>query len=187
MAGHNIKLGRGGIREIEFFAQTQQLIYGGRAPELRSARTKEALAALAAAGRIDQATADDLSRAYDYLRRLEHRLQMIDDQQTHSLPDKDDELAALAGFLGYDGLAAFREALFAQLHRVEQAYAALFEEEPSLAQEGNLVFTGSEPGSETLETLHELGFRTAPWSSTWCAPGITGATGRPARPGRASS
>lgn len=158
MAGHNIKLGRGGIREIEFFAQTQQLIYGGRFPDLRPARTKEALAALAAAKRIDQATADDLSRCYDELRRIEHRLQMIDDHQTHSLPESDDELAALAGFLGYESLSAFREALFELLQQVEQAYAALFEEAPTLARQGNLVFTGSEPGSETLATLHELGF-----------------------------
>src|SRR6516225_4790445 len=78
VGGHNIKLGRGGIREIEFFAQTQQLIWGGRMPELRVAATVVALRALAAAGRIDGLVADEMSASYAFLRRVEHRLQMID-------------------------------------------------------------------------------------------------------------
>src|SRR6185437_4045562 len=76
--GHNIKLGRGGIREIEFFAQTQQLIWGGRLPELRVSGTCEALAALAAAGRISAEAEAAMTEAYHFLRRIEHRLQMID-------------------------------------------------------------------------------------------------------------
>ena len=159
LAGHNIKLGRGGIREIEFFAQTQQLIYGGRAPQLRTPRTVEALQALADAGRIDQESARELSEAYGFLRTLEHRLQMVDDQQTHSLPDDEAGLARIAAFMGYDGIEPFRDALFQRLKRVESAYAALFEEAPELSGPGNLVFTGGEPDPDTLATLEAMGFR----------------------------
>ena len=84
--GHNIKLGRGGIREIEFFAQTQQLIAGGRHSELRGRETVATLAALADGGWIDAAARDALTAAYDFLRRVEHRLQMMADEQTHTLP-----------------------------------------------------------------------------------------------------
>ena len=84
--GHNIKLGRGGIREIEFFVQTQQLIAGGRHPALRGRSTVATLAALAAGGWIDAAARDELTAAYDFLRRVEHRLQMMADEQTHTLP-----------------------------------------------------------------------------------------------------
>ena len=96
VAGHNIKLGRGGIREIEFFAQTQQLILGGRNPDLRARATLEALAALAAHGVITAEAEDDLRRCYIYLRTLEHRLQMIDDQQTHKEPESDEGVAHVA-------------------------------------------------------------------------------------------
>ena len=84
--GHNIKLGRGGIREIEFFVQTQQLIAGGRHAELRGRETVATLGALAAGGWIDAAARDELTAAYEFLRRVEHRLQMIADEQTHTLP-----------------------------------------------------------------------------------------------------
>ena len=86
VAGHNIKLGRGGIREIEFFAQTQQLILGGRNPNLRPPATMDALDALSARGLVSEDATSELKGAYRYLRKLEHRLQMIDDEQTHTLP-----------------------------------------------------------------------------------------------------
>jgi glutamate-ammonia-ligase adenylyltransferase len=156
--GHNIKLGRGGIREIEFFAQTQQLIYGGREPHLRAPSTVEALEALTRAGRIDRAAAEDLAEAYRFLRRLEHRLQMIDDQQTHDLPKDRDGLARVAAFLGYDGPAPFEAELLDHLRRVESAYAELFEQAPSLSGPGNLIFTGGEPEPGTIATLQALGF-----------------------------
>jgi glutamate-ammonia-ligase adenylyltransferase len=157
--GHNIKLGRGGIREIEFFAQTQQLIWGGRDPNLRTPRTGEALAALAASGHIEPRVAGELTEAYAFLRRLEHRIQMVDDQQTHKLPDDDAGVDAVAVFLGYDEPAAFRDDLLARLRCVEDHYAHLFEESPSLSGPGNLVFTGGEPDPETLATLNGLGYR----------------------------
>ena len=158
VAGHDIKLGRGGIREIEFFVQTQQLIWGGRDPALRTPRTVEALHALAAAGHIDAADARVLSEAYRVLRRLEHRLQMIADQQTQRLPKEAAGLQAVATFAGQPNLDRFRNELLDWLRLVEDRYAALFEEAPSLAGPGNLVFTGGEPDPETLETLQRLGF-----------------------------
>lgn len=100
--GFDIKRGRGGIREIEFFAQVQQLIHGGRNPALRCPATIDALFALAEAGQIDMATAENLAGHYRTLRRVEHRLQMIDDQQTHSLPQSVDALDRVAALDGYD-------------------------------------------------------------------------------------
>ncbi len=159
LAGHNVKLGRGGIREIEFFAQTQQLIFGGRDATLRSARTTDALAALARAQRIDDLAARELSRAYEYLRRLEHRLQMVEDQQTQSLPKDQAGMARLARFMGCADLESFEAELLATMQRVEAHYAELFEEAPSLSGPGNLVFTGGEPDPDTLATLAKLGYR----------------------------
>ena len=159
LAGHNIKLGRGGIREIEFFAQTQQLIYGGREPGLRCPRTLEALQALAQAGRIDAESVQDLSESYRYLRTLEHRLQMVDDQQTQTLPDSDEGLAAIAAFMGFEGPEAFAEATLAAMERVQARYAELFEDAPSLSGPGSLVFTGGEPDPDTVETLSTLGYK----------------------------
>ncbi len=161
VAGHNVKLGRGGIREIEFFAQTQQLIWGGRLPELRRAATCDALAALAAAGRITQEAADELAQSYRYLRVVEHRLQMVNDAQTHSLPDDEDGLRRIAIFLGCRDAAEFAAALIQRLTTVETHYARLFEEAPSLAARGNLVFTGIEDDPDTLKTLQRLGFADA--------------------------
>ena len=97
--GYDLKRGRGGIREVEFFAQIHQLIHGGRDPALRAPATRDALAALAAAGRIDAGEAEALSDAYTLLRTIEHRVQMIDDRQTHALPTGEalDQVARLHG------------------------------------------------------------------------------------------
>jgi len=163
--GHNVKLGRGGIREIEFFAQTQQLIFGGRQPELRTRATCDTLDALADAGRIDRSTATDLQDAYSQLRRVEHRLQMIDDAQTHSLPSDEEGLDHIAAFLGHGDRDEMSESLLAVFRRVESRYADLFEDAAPLSGEGgagNLVFTGNEDDPETLETLSGMGFADAP-------------------------
>ncbi|MBO0737595.1 MAG: bifunctional [glutamine synthetase] adenylyltransferase/[glutamine synthetase]-adenylyl-L-tyrosine phosphorylase [Alphaproteobacteria bacterium] len=156
--GHDIKTGRGGIREIEFFAQTQQLIWGGRIRALQIGPTCEALRRLAAAGRIDRASAAELIEDYRFLRRLEHRLQMVDDAQTHTLPTGRAGLAHIACFLGYAASDDFIAALLAHLLSVERHYAELFEQAPTLAGPGNLVFTGAEDDHDTLETLSRLGF-----------------------------
>jgi glutamate-ammonia-ligase adenylyltransferase len=155
---HDIKTGRGGIREIEFFAQTQQLIWGGRRRELRVRSTCEALRRLAAAGRIDQATAAELIDDYRFLRRLEHRLQMVEDAQTHVLPDDRAGIARIGVFLGYSQPDGFVADLLGHLTSVERHYAELFEQAPSLSARGNLVFTGVEDDPETLRTLSRLGF-----------------------------
>jgi [glutamine synthetase] adenylyltransferase / [glutamine synthetase]-adenylyl-L-tyrosine phosphorylase len=158
VAGHNVKLGRGGIREVEFFAQTQQLIWGGRLPGLRVRGTVAALDALATAGKIAPEAARELTDAYRFLRRIEHRLQMVDDAQTHRLPSDAEGLRRVAVFLGFEGTAAFTAELLRQLGVVERHYAQLFEEAPSLAAPGNLVFTGHEDDPETLATLSGLGY-----------------------------
>jgi glutamate-ammonia-ligase adenylyltransferase len=158
--GHNVKLGRGGIREIEFFVQTQQLIAGGRFPELRGRETVPMLGQLAARGWITVEARDALTRQYWFLRRVEHAIQMVADEQTHTLPDDDEGLECIAHMLGFADAAAFAEAFRASLHQVERHYAALFESAPELsAGIGNLVFTGDVDDPDTLQTLHRLGFQ----------------------------
>jgi len=160
--GHDIKTGRGGIREVEFFAQTQQLIWGGRLLALRAAPTCTVLRRLAATGRIDLAAADTLIADYRFLRRVEHRLQMVDDAQIHRLPADRDGVARLATFLGYTDPDAFVAELRGHLQSVERHYAELFEEAPTLSGPGNLVFTGTDDDPETLATLARLGFAEPP-------------------------
>jgi glutamate-ammonia-ligase adenylyltransferase len=158
--GHNVKLGRGGIREIEFFVQTQQLIAGGRFPELRGRETVPMLGELAARGWITADARDALSRQYWFLRRVEHAIQMVADEQTHILPEDDAGLERIARMLGFADGAAFAEAFRMALHQVERHYAALFETAPQLsAGIGNLVFTGDVDDPDTLQTLQRLGFQ----------------------------
>ncbi|MCC7017691.1 MAG: bifunctional [glutamine synthetase] adenylyltransferase/[glutamine synthetase]-adenylyl-L-tyrosine phosphorylase [Rhodospirillales bacterium] len=163
VAGHDIKLGRGGIREIEFFVQTQQLIRGGREPRLRTRSTLAGLAALADLELTERKAAAELTEAYEFLRRVEHRLQMINDEQTQTLPADDKALRALALFLGYPDKDAFAAEMLSRLGVVEGHYARLFEDSPALSAQGtaagNLVFTGVEADPGTLATLAELGFR----------------------------
>ncbi len=157
--GHDLKVGRGGIREIEFFVQTQQLILGGRHPVLRSPRTREALWRLAEGGWIAERAQADLDRAYVLLRCVEHRLQMVADRQTQKLPEHPREFARFAAFAGFDDAARFETVLREVLLTVERHYAALFEREPDLGLGRRLVFTGTEEDPGTLETLRALGFQ----------------------------
>ncbi len=106
--GHNIKLGRGGIREIEFFVQTQQLIAGGRNPALRTRPTLRTLEALADGGWIDVQVRDDLDAAYRFLRVIENRLQMVADEQIHGLPPDRHGLECFARFCGFRGSGRVR-------------------------------------------------------------------------------
>lgn len=157
--GHNVKLGRGGIREIEFFVQTQQLIAGGRFPELRGRETVPMLAQLAARGWITTEARDALTHQYWFLRRVEHAIQMVADEQTHILPEDDEGLERIAHMLDFPNRDAFSAELRASLHQVERHYAALFETAPELSSGvGNLVFTGDVDDPDTLQTLHRLGF-----------------------------
>ena len=157
--GHNVKLGRGGIREIEFFVQTQQLIAGGRAPVLRCRATETALDELAKARWIDADTSDELTEAYWFLRDVEHRIQMVRDEQTHLLPESEGELKRIAFMMGFTDTPSFAERLVSVLKTVERRYAQLFEQEARLSTEtGNLVFTGQGDDPDTLNTLEKLGF-----------------------------
>ncbi|HKC33228.1 MAG TPA: bifunctional [glutamine synthetase] adenylyltransferase/[glutamine synthetase]-adenylyl-L-tyrosine phosphorylase, partial [Xanthobacteraceae bacterium] len=113
--GHNVKLGRGGIREIEFFVQTQQLIAGGRHPGLRGRETLATLGVLAERGFIDEEARASLDAAYRFLREVEHRLQMVADEQTHTLPADRGGMERFARFLGYEGRDAFAAALVERL------------------------------------------------------------------------
>lgn len=157
--GHDLKIGRGGIREIEFFVQTQQLVYGGRRPVLRGARTLDMLQALCDEGWVAQDAVHELSEAYRFLRTLEHRVQMTNDEQTQKLPRAPEDFAVLAGFAGLTP-KGLEKALLTTFRTVETYYARLFETVPGLASTaGSLVFTGVEDDPETLETLKRLGFR----------------------------
>lgn len=157
--GHNVKLGRGGIREIEFFVQTQQLIAGGRFPELRGRRTVDMLAELCALGWINAKTRDVLIEKYVFLRNVEHRIQMFEDEQTHILPEDDQGFASVAYMMGYQDIKQFTHDFHDTLKTVEHHYAALFEQEKELGSEtGNLVFTGEDDDPGTLATLSRMGF-----------------------------
>jgi glutamate-ammonia-ligase adenylyltransferase len=158
IAGHDLKVGRGGIREIEFFVQTQQLILGGRIPELRAPGTCAALRALVEARWLEREIADELIEAYEFLRRVEHRLQMVADKQTHSLPSRPEQLERFAAFMGCADAAALAGAVRARLQRVETHYAALFESSVDLGGGGALVFTGTGDDPDTLANLAGMGF-----------------------------
>ncbi len=164
--GFDLKRGRGGIREVEFFAQTHQLIHGGRNPTLRHRGTRPALDALAEAGLIPQDDARLLGECYDRLRVVEHRLQMVDDRQTHSLPI---DPAALDNVARLDGLPD-GAALLAELNEVTDTVGTRFDALLEQMSEG-----GGDDGPRAVASparLAELGFgdaeamaaRIASWS-----------------------
>ena len=158
--GHNVKVGRGGIREIEFFAQTQQLIAGGRHPELRVRPTLEALNVLASSNWITFEARDQLTAAYEFLRRVEHRLQMVADEQTHTLPDDAEAVERFARFFGYGSRAAFAGDLLGHLNIVQRHYEKLFEGDPTGSEKLPEVDYGAGPeDARLLEHLAMLGFK----------------------------
>jgi len=158
--GHNVKVGRGGIREIEFFAQTQQLIAGGRHPELRVRPTLVALDILAANKWITQEARDELAIAYEFLRRVEHRIQMIADEQTHTLPADHEGIERFARFFGYPDRAAFAADLLRHLNCVQGHYERLFEGDPTEPEKAPDVDYGAGPeDARLLDQLRRLGFK----------------------------
>jgi len=158
--GHNVKIGRGGIREIEFFAQTQQLITGGRHPELRVRPTLEALDCLATSDWITYEARDQLTAAYEFLRRVEHRLQMIADEQTHTLPNDVEAVEQFARFFGYKNRASFAGDLLRHLTIVQGHYAKLFEGDPAgTAKLPNVNYGGGPDDPRLIEHLASLGFK----------------------------
>lgn len=158
LPGHNIKTGVGGIREIEFFVATQQLVWGGRIPELRVAPTLAALNALTDYELTTPAIRDQLSAHYHELRRIEHRMQMRHDEQTHQLPKDADSMRELAIFCGFDGAPAFECHCDKLLHEVHRIYTDSMQDSEPLAVDGNLVFTGVEADADTLATLARMGY-----------------------------
>ena len=145
--GHNLKLGVGGIREIEFFTQTRQLIAGGRDPDLRPRTTLGALAALAAKGWIGPDVADELTSYYCAHREVEHRLQMVNDAQTHAMPTSETGIVRIAHFMGQENVQKFREALKTRLERVDALTTGFFapavaEIGPELSEKARAIVAG---------------------------------------------
>ena len=157
--GQNVKLGRGGIREVEFFVQTQQLIAGGRQPDLRVHDTLGALAALKRRGWVQPGVAGEMEDAYIFLRRLEHRLQMVADEQTQEMPNTRAGVENIAHFSGYADTDQFSHDVITVLETVERHYAGLFEDAPELTSAGsNMVFAGATDDPKTIEQLKHLGY-----------------------------
>lgn len=162
----DVKLGRGGIRDIELFAQTQQLILGGRNRRLRAQTTLGALEALHDAGAISADARSALSEAYVFFREIEHRVQMLEDAHTHRVPADPDTRANLAALAGFESLAAFDAALIERRRIVSDIDHQLFGRGQSLADPlGSLIFTGVEDHAETLATINQLGFAQATFVS----------------------
>ena len=182
--GHNVKLGRGGIREVEFFAQTQQLIAGGRNPNLRDRDTLTTLDRLAQDRWIELAARDDLKAAYVFLRTVEHRLQMVNDEQTQTLPAERSDLERFAHFLGFRDRDAFAAVLLDHLEKVQRYYSRLFEKAP-VGEKAALAFPPDVDDRKTLDQLGRLGFRAPLEASTiirhWLKGGHRSLRGETAR------
>ena len=157
-AGHperanDVKMSRGGIREIEFTVQLLQVVRGGQFPELRTRPTVDALQRVASAGLMAQATAEALMRAYDFLRRVEHRIQYLDDQQTHVLPTRDDDLAWIAQTLGYSSCCPFLSELDAHRELVAQEFDTLLGQKSECKGCGKSAPAAPQNLDELLEKL----------------------------------
>lgn len=153
----NVKLGPGGIREIEFIAQVQQLVRGGRETALQIRPTQQVLSLLPAAQLMPQATVDQLQVAYRFLRDCEHRLQYLDDAQTQDLPTGMDDRQRMAKAQGFTDWAAFYEHLKALRLTVAQTFESLFATERD-TDTHPLLDLCDRPETEAIATLSELGF-----------------------------
>ena len=167
----NVKLGPGGIREVEFIGQAFQLVYGGREPALRERGILQVLDTLGASGRLPQTAVQGLKHAYEFLRRVENRLQAWADQQTHHLPEDDLARLRLAFAMGYGSWATFSQELARHVEVVSQQFAQVFgaaaEPEPDPGREGLAALWRGEPSEESaLRLLARHGFDDPPlaWS-----------------------
>jgi [glutamine synthetase] adenylyltransferase / [glutamine synthetase]-adenylyl-L-tyrosine phosphorylase len=163
VAGQDVKLGPGGIREIEFYVQSQQLISGGRMPVLRGNQTVPMLDVFAEQNIIEASVRDEMQDAYYYLRRLEHRLQMVRDEQTHTMPTDPEAVAQISVFMGYDTVEAFGDELCGHLAIVHGHFNSLFSaagEEPEHNSATRVLLrSGDSVPEEGLEALSALGFK----------------------------
>jgi glutamate-ammonia-ligase adenylyltransferase len=159
---NDVKLGRGGIREIEFIAQLFQLIRGGRVTALQSRPTRQTLATELGLGLIEPEVVNDLDRAYVFLRSLEHRIQYVDDAQTHALPAQPEELERIAAMMGYEQVAPMLHDLEQVRSRVAQVFDGLFDTEAADPQETpawfSEVLTTEEGLAEAERHLAQQGF-----------------------------
>jgi [glutamine synthetase] adenylyltransferase / [glutamine synthetase]-adenylyl-L-tyrosine phosphorylase len=159
-AGHperanDVKISRGGIREIEFTVQLLQVVRGGQFPELRTRPTLDALQRLARAGLMPQDTADGLARAYEFLRQVEHRIQYLDDQQTHVLPTRDDDLNWIARTLGFASSCLFLSELDAHRELVAGEFDRLLGGKPGCKRCAKTPVAPPQQLDELLEQLPE--------------------------------
>ncbi|MDB5867996.1 MAG: (Glutamate--ammonia-ligase) adenylyltransferase [Polaromonas sp.] len=155
-AGHperanDVKMSRGGIREIEFTVQVLQVVRGGQFPELRTRPTLDALKRVAQAGLMPQDTADAMARAYDFLRRVEHRIQYLDDQQTHVLPTGDEDLGWIAATMGYSSCCGFLRDLDSHRELVAGEFDILLGGQPKCNGKGC-----GKPGAAPAQQLDDL-------------------------------
>ncbi len=172
--GINVKLGRGGIREVEFLAQVFQLIRGGREAILRDRSTRQTLITLAEKGILDQQVVAQLMQAYTFLRDVEHRLQYLDDAQTHIFPAKLDDQHIVAQMMGYPNVAALNTILIPHMQFVAEQFDAIFKDKSDKQTEQLDAPNLSDPDAvETIELhLQSLGFQEAKavaqrLASTW--------------------
>lgn len=160
--GVDLKLGRGGIRELEFFVQAHQLLFGGRDARLRAPNTLDAIRGLTTAGHITSRTRDQLLAAYDQLRRVEHRVQILDDQQTHRLPADPDVRTRLARSLGYGAVDELDQAVAEPMRIVGEHFDELLgrvEDEDPTPPELRALLDDDAAWEERLEAAHALGAR----------------------------
>ena len=151
---NDVKLSRGGIREIEFTVQLLQVVRGGQFPELRTRPTLDALQRLARAGLMPQEAADALASAYEFLRRVEHRIQYLDDQQTHVLPVGDEDLRWIALTLGFPDCCAFLAQLDTHREFVAQEFDKLLGgKKPCSGCKGGASASAPLDMSDLLESL----------------------------------
>ncbi len=157
----NVKVGRGGIREIELFTQVLQVTYGAEHTTVRSPTTLTALAALHDVGIIDTGVHDDLDRAYRFLRMVEHRLQIVHQSHTHSLHDSPDELTISARRMGFDSSDALESALAEHRNKVRRVYEDLLAPTDEDTSEGRWLFrllAGNLSDDEAIEHVRTYGF-----------------------------
>jgi glutamate-ammonia-ligase adenylyltransferase len=163
LGGKDLKLGVGGIREIEFFVSAHQLVYGGKSPELRLRGTMETLRVLLGLGAVSPEECATLEAAYDFLRRLEHRIQVFGERQTHVLPDRDEDLFRLARAMGLPDGDALQKAVSAHGDAVQAIYGRLFGGERREGPDGGnaelaLLLDGEIREEELAPKLAALGF-----------------------------
>jgi glutamate-ammonia-ligase adenylyltransferase len=164
---NDVKLSRGGIREIEFTVQLLQVVRGGQFPELRTRPTLDAIARLQRASLMPAETAQALTEAYVFLRRVEHRIQYLDDQQTHLMPERDDDLAWLAQTLGFSNTCAFLHQLDAHREAVAQEFDTLLGG-PTKTCNGKGCGAARAEASELQAVLPQLPPKLAERVAQWC-------------------